>query len=397
MAVQSRFLSIFVRRDAEAKRAQRDEAKREEELARTNRRRSRIELSDWEEKYGAGATSSGSSDELAWANAAALEMEKARSTGSMASLLSAGVTSFPTQSHSVDFLPKLNGAHPPGSPALTDSQDPHARAPNRPVLASIQPAAAPSQHNGKPEWDSYVATRKVAVAEPKPVGPKRASRTLSLFSIGRRRTEPAPSVKVHAVEEETKDDKDADEDDDVPLAAVRSLSASSIPRPSTMYDLSSASAPNLGGPSHSSTSLLAAPPPRSRSRLSLAMPAVLAAPPASPPLALTARQPATLARVGRSSTLLDLNAPSTFDPYHDRARQAKDEASKGPERIAVGERRRAQSGPQLDKDKGKKRESVGGARIMDFGELEEKHRKRLSMCVSPSLSVSLSFTGRPGD
>jgi len=403
MAIQSRFLSIFVRRDAEAKRSQRDEAAREEQLARANRRRSRVELNDWEEKYGVGAASSGASDEQTLTGGG--EVDKVRSAGSLASLLPPGALQ-PTPSGSIDFLPKL-GAYPP-SPTLASPVDDFGRAPTRPVLASIQP----SQRNVKPEWNSYVSTRKVAVAEPKPAAPpKRASRTLSLFSIGRRGSERAPSVKVHAADEPNavpaENGDDGDDDDDVPLAAVRSLSTGALPRPSTMYDLTSASAPNLSRPANGSGTSLA-PPPRSHSRMSLAMPAVLAAPPAaSPPLSTSPQRPATLARVGlgRSSTLLDLTAPSTFDPYHDRARQVKHEASKGPERIAVGERRRVQSTPlQVEqgtgKGKGKAVDVGGGARIMDFGELEDKHRKRLSTCVpsfpfrstfSPPLSALLTF------
>ncbi|GAA5843716.1 hypothetical protein JCM9279_000116 [Rhodotorula babjevae] len=385
MAIQSRFLSIFVRRDAEAKRSQRDEAKRDEQLARASRRRSRVELNDWEEKYGAGATSSGASDEQTLTGGGAGgEVDKVRSTGSMASLLAPGALQ-PTPSGSLDFLPKLD-AYPP-APTLPSAVDDFGRAPTRPVLASIQP----SQRNVKPEWNSYVSTRKVAIAEPKPVAPpRRASRTLSLFSIGRRGSERAPSVKVHAVDEHAVVPVEDDDDDDVPLAAVRSLSTGALPRPSTMYDLTSASAPNLSRPATGSGTSLA-PPPRSRSRMSLAIPAVLAAPPpaASPPLSTSPQRPATLARVGlgRSSTLLDLTAPSTFDPYHDRARQVKHEAAKGPERIAVGERRRVQSTPlQVEqgtvKGKGKAVDIGGGARIMDFGELEDKHRKRLSTLQS---------------
>lgn len=393
MAIQSRFLSIFVRRDAEAKRSQRDEAAREEQLARASRRRSRVELNDWEEKYGVGAASSGASDEQTLTGGG--EVDKVRSAGSLASLLPPGALQ-PTPSGSIDFLPKL-GAYPP-SPTLASPVDGLGRAPTRPVLASIQP----SQRNVKPEWNSYVSTRKVAVAEPKSAAPpKRASRTLSLFSIGRRGSERAPSVKVHAADEPNAvpaEDGDDDDDDDVPLAAVRSLSTGALPRPSTMYDLTSASAPNLSRPANGSGTSLA-PPPRSRSRMSLAMPAVLAAPPAaSPPLSTSPQRPATLARVGlgRSSTLLDLTAPSTFDPYHDRARQVKHEASKGPERIAVGERRRVQSTPlQVEqgtgKGKGKAVDVGGGARIMDFGELEDKHRKRLSTCV-PSSPFRFTFS-----
>ncbi|GAA5891084.1 hypothetical protein JCM8208_003157 [Rhodotorula glutinis] len=381
MAIQSRFLSIFVRRDAEAKRSQRDEAAREEQLARANRRRSRVELNDWEEKYGAGATSSGGASDEQTLTGGGGDIDKVRSTGSMASLLAPGRLQ-PTPSGSIEFLPKL-GAYP-SSPALSSPVDEFARPPSRPVLASIQP----SQRNVKPEWTSYMSTRKVAVAELKPAPPpRRASRTLSLFSIGRR----APSVKVqHAVDERVAAvSVEDDDDDDVPLAAVRSLSTGALPRPSTMYDLSSASAPNLSRPANGSGTSLA-PPPRSRSRMSLAVPAVLVAPPpaASPPLSVSPQRPATLAGVGlgRSSTLLDLTAPSTFDPYHDRARQVKHEASRGPERIAVGERRRVQSTPQLEqgkaKGKGKAVDVGGGARIMDFGELEDKHRKRLSTLQS---------------
>ncbi|BGP45861.1 hypothetical protein JCM10450v2_001696 [Rhodotorula kratochvilovae] len=359
MAIQSRFLSLFAKRDAAVVRSEREHASREEQLSRAHKRRSRVELSDWEEKYGAGSAgggaSSGESDDRTLL--ASPGMEKARSGGSATSFLfSPGAGA--TQSRSMDFLPKLElGAS--------------ARTPGRPALATIQPEQARTS-----EWGSYVASRKVAVAAPPPAlaapSSKRASRALSMFSLSRRgASAPVPTLAVHAdAGTGAHACENDDDDDDVPLAAVRSLSTGSLPRtrPATMYDLAS--------PSGSMGSL--SPPVRSRSRVSLALPAVLAAPAASPPLA-QGQRPATLANVGRRHTLIDLSAPSTFDPYHDRARQAKKGAE--PERIAVGERRRAQSGEALGAAgvKGKAKEVGGGARIMDFGELEEKHRKRLSV------------------
>ncbi|GAA6047668.1 hypothetical protein JCM3770_001617 [Rhodotorula araucariae] len=348
MAIQSRFLSLFIRRDADVKSSQREHAAQDDELGRAHQRRSRVELSDWEEKYGAGGgggggASSGESDDRTLL--ASPGMDKARSRGSVSSFLSAVGAPHAAQSRSVDFLPKLELAE---------------YAAGRPALATIQPRQADA---AKPEWESYVASRKVAIAPPRPavtVPPKRASRALSLFSFSRRETRmPVDAFTGHE-----------DEDDNVPLAEVRSLSSGAVPRaqPATMQD--------IGAPPSSALAQ------RSRSRMSLALPAVLAPP--SPPLDALAAQPqrpATLARVGRRHTLLDLSSPSTFDPYHDRARQAKKGAE--PERIAVGDRRRAQSAEALvtgaANSKGKSKEVGGGARIMDFGELEEKHRKRLSM------------------
>ncbi|GJN88700.1 hypothetical protein Rhopal_001666-T1 [Rhodotorula paludigena] len=382
------FLSLFSKRDVEAKRLERERTARENKASKSSRRKSRVELGDWERKYGktggegipGSRTSSSDERTVAAHDAGALGMEK---VASGSTFRSAG-----TLNRSDDFLPKLNVGYGTAAPAHeiayiapTRRSSPSVQVvdlpSSRPVLAPIQP----TKQQGTADWNDYVSSRTVAVAAPDVR--KRPSRTPSMFSaLSRRPVEapPAPSFRVVRP-------ADDDDDDDVPLAVVRSLSSGSIPRPSTMYDLHSSSSPAL----LSSSPTLSIPVSRSRSRNSLAIPAVLAAPVArsptlgtygspplgSPGLSSSPARPATLANVGRRNTLIDLNEPSTFDPYHDRARQDRRDAAEG-DRVVVGDRRRKNSAPVAIPNKGKSKVR-DGPRIMDFEELEAKHKKRMSL------------------
>lgn len=345
-------------RDSAAKRKKQDGAAKEEKAAQKLQRRSRPELQQWE-----ATTSAASSDERK--SSLEADMGKIRSSESNSTFISSKGLS----STSIDYPPKLDLGYSPPAIAYIKPSTPSPPLP--PIYSSVQPRPTPSPiqpgqysaNSVKPsssEWDSYLASRKVSIAEP-PV--KRAPRTVSLLL-------PTP-LSRHAAQPADEDD----EDDDVPLAAVaalRSRSSPSLPRPSTFYALSAHSSPIR--PQASTPALV---PPRSGSRASLAMPAILAQPISPPlPLSSSSARPRTIGEIGRRNTLIDLSAPSTFDPYFSQKRQDQ-ELAKDAERIVVGERRRTSPTMGVKRQSEKVKES--GPKIMDFGELEERHKKRLSL------------------
>ncbi|GAA5986721.1 hypothetical protein JCM11641_007752 [Rhodosporidiobolus odoratus] len=348
MVFQSRFYRMFKKKDADAQRAKQDLVGREQKVGDRQRRMSRQQLSEWEEKYGTGTMSS--DERTLYAGEG---MEKVRSSGSGSTILS---TKSPSGARSIEFLPKLDlgefGAspsrltHSPPTPALPPPPKRASTMASRPVLATIQPSE-PSV-----EWNSYVSARKVGVAVPQPSHSHRASRTISMYS-SLSRPSFSPQVQLSLPDGQLADE----DDDDVPLAiAARTRSSPSLRRPLTMYDVS----PPL--PSVSSPAI-----PRSHSRAaSLAMPAVLSAPVSPPPPSRSpSRSPVLTRTIG---TLIDLTEPSKFDPYQQRNR----ETSRDAERVVIGDRRKTQQA----KDDKRKSE---GPKIMDFGELEERHKKRMSM------------------
>ncbi|KAL7342308.1 hypothetical protein BJY59DRAFT_553073 [Rhodotorula toruloides] len=360
------FSRIFGR-DGEAKRKKQEQAAKEEKAAKKLQRRSRSELQQREAQNSATTLSS----EGRTSSPEAVDMLKIRSSGSNSTFLSSKGMS----STSIDYLPKLDLGNSPPAVAYIKPSTPSPPLPQtlargastvqvRPTPSPIQPgqySASHSRHSSA-EWDAYLASRKVAVAKPEV---KRASRTVSLLSP----TLPALSGARISSED--------DDDDDVPLAAVaalRSRSSPSLPRPATFYSLSPPS-PSIRPHASSSTSALV--PPRSGSRASLTMPAILAQP-VSPPLPSSSSfaHPRTLGEIGRRNTLIDLSAPSTFDPYLNKKRQDQ-ELAKDAERIVVGERRKTSPTVGAKRQSEKGRES--GPKIMDFGELEERHKKRLSV------------------
>ncbi|BGP29945.1 hypothetical protein JCM10296v2_001697 [Rhodotorula toruloides] len=359
------FSRIFGR-DGEAKRKKQEQAAKEEKAAKKLQRRSRSELQQWEAQNSSTTTTS----EERTVSPEAVDMLKIRSSGSNSTFLSSKGMS----STSIDYLPKLDLGYSPPAVAYIKPSTPSPPLPPtlargastvqvRPMPSPIQPGqySAPLSRHSSTDWDSYLASRKVAVAKPEV---KRVPRTVSLFSP----TLPAYSGARFASEE--------DDDDDVPLAvaALRSRSSPSLPRPATVYSLSPPSP--LIRP-HASSSTPALVPPRSGSRASLTMPAILAQP-VSPPLPSSSSfaYPRTLGEIGRRNTLIDLSAPSTFDPYLSKKRQDQ-EFAKDAERIVVGERRKTSPTVGAKGQSEKVRES--GPKIMDFGELEERHKKRLSV------------------
>lgn len=405
------FFSRLRKPDAATKAAQEERAQREAKQGARNRRQSRDELRHWEQKYGqetvTGARGgSSSSDERTVVVLEAATMEKDRSRGSMSTFKSYKLDSTP-QRASIDFLPRIELTY--GEPASFSSPKAVSIAPpategsarlsregsnsdgggRRPALAVIQSSEQSSRSAPTSKRDSYLSERQIQVASPQP---RRQSRAISMHSLAlptsASRGALATSPKLQDLMNEANHD---DDDDDLPLAAVRSKSSPVVPQRASMYALSPPS-PALGANTgSSSTPSLALP--TSRSRASLAIPPVLLPPsptlealagPRSLPREDTQR---SLAAIGRTGTLIDLTAPSTFDPYYGKNRRAQ--TMTGAERIAVGERRKASPPNGANAVNGKK--ASGGAQIMEFGELEERHKKRMSTCVWPGVDSYTFF------
>ncbi|BGP22698.1 hypothetical protein Rt10032_c08g3562 [Rhodotorula toruloides] len=361
------FSRIF-KRDGEAKRRKQEQTAKEEKAAKKLQRRSRSELQQWEAQNNTAMTSS----EERTVSPEAIDMLNIRSSGSNSTFLSSKDMS----STSIDYLHKLDLSYSPPAVAYIKPSTPSPPLPPtlargastvqvRPMPSPIQPgqySASPVRQSSA-DWESYLAFRKVANAKPEV---KRVSRAVSLLS---------PTLpSLNALRPAGEDDQD---DDDVPLAAVaalRSRSSASLSRPDTFYALSPPS-PSIRPQTSSSTPVLV--PPRSGSRASVTMPAILAQPVSHPlPALFSIARPRTLGEIGRRDTLIDLSAPSTFDPYLSKKRQNQ-EFAKDAERMVVGERRRTSPTVEAKRRSEKGRES--GQKIMDFGELEERHRKRLSV------------------
>lgn len=407
------FFSRLRKPDAATKAAQEERAKREAKQGARNRRQSRDELRHWEQKYGqetvtdaAGARGgSSSSDERTVVVLEAATMEKDRSRGSMSTFRSYKLDSTP-QRASIDFLPRIELTYgepasfssprvvsiaapaTEGLPRLSREGSSSDGGSRRPALAVIQSSEQTSRSAPTSKRDSYFSERQIQVASPQP---RRQSRAISMHSLALPTSASRGALATSPKLQDLMNEADHDDDDDLPLAAVRSKSSPVVPQRASMYALSPPS-PALGANTgSSSTPSLALP--TSRSRVSLSIPPVLLPPsptlealagPRSLPREDTQR---SFAAIGRTGTLIDLTAPSTFDPYYGKNRRAQ--TTTGAERIAVGERRKASPPNGANAVNGKK--ASGGAQIMEFGELEERHKKRMSTCVWPGLGSYTFF------
>ncbi|GAA5862184.1 hypothetical protein JCM3774_004813 [Rhodotorula dairenensis] len=399
------FFSRLRKPDAATKAAQDERAKREAKQGARNRRQSRDELRHWEDKYGrdvadvadAGArTGSLSSDEPTVVAIEAAPMEKDRSRGSMSTFKSYKLDLAPARA-SIDFIPRIELTYgeplslgspkvvsivPPssseGSPYLSRAATSFDDGNRRPALAVIQSSSEQAARSAPTsKRDSHLAERQVQVASPQP---RRQSRATSMYSLGVPAASSKGGLAASPRLQDLMNDLDNNDDDDLPLAAMRSRSSPSIPQSGSMYALSPPS-PALGA-NAASSSVPSLALPTSRSRASLSIPPVLLPPsptlealagPRSLPREETQR---SLASIGRTGTLIDLTAPSTFDPYYGRNRRSPNTA--GAERIAVGERRKASPPNGVSLNNTKKDSGGGAAKIMEFGELEERHKKRMS-------------------
>lgn len=402
------FFSRLRKPDAATKAAQDDRARREAKQGARNRRQSRDELRHWEDKYGrvdatadAGArTASPSSDEPTVVTVEAAPMEKDRSRGSMSTFKSYKLDLAPTRA-SIDFIPRIEltygepaslaspkvvsivpSSSPEGSPRLSRAATSFDDGNRRPALAVIQSSSEQASRSAPAsKRDSYLAERQVQVASPQP---RRQSRAISMYSLGVPAASSKGGLAASPKLQDLMDDPNNHDDDDVPLAAMRSNSSPSIPQRGSMYAFSPPS-PALGA-NTASSSVPSLGLPTSRSRASLSIPPVLMPPsPALEALASPRSLPRedtqrSLATIGRTGTLIDLTAPSTFDPYYGRNRRSQNTA--GTERIAVGERRKASPSNGGSPHNSKMETGPGGgggtAKIMEFGELEERHKKRMS-------------------
>ncbi|GAA5934011.1 hypothetical protein JCM1841_002049 [Sporobolomyces salmonicolor] len=369
MAFQYRFYTLFQRRQKEADDEARQREAREEKAGTRSRQAGQAQLDEWEEKYGGGTRRRGAEENeperRGWRRLGLLSIGKGGGH-KMEQIVSSGSAtggSLPEDakqsSVSIDFLPKLDlGADTGSSGGGSHLAKP--AAPARPALAPLQPSSAGSYR--KDGWDSYLSTRQLAVASP----PRSKSPSRSSVAL-------ASSPRLLQ--------QDNDDEDEIPLAAfsprhqssatvagtsrAHSPASGSAPRPATVYDLSSIASPTLPE---------SAAFPRSHSRaqsLAMVVPSVLLQSPSQHTLPASDSIPGTLNDVGRRNTLIDLTQPSNFDPYGERPRQRN--ASE--ERMVVGDRRK--SIPVVPK-KEEKRKSEG-AKIMEFEDLEAKHRKRLSL------------------
>ncbi|GAA5978416.1 hypothetical protein JCM10908_004346 [Rhodotorula pacifica] len=393
------FFTRFRKPDPASKAALEERAKREAKQGARNRRQSRDELRHWEEKYGQDGTAdaaprggSSSSDDRTVVTFEAAAMEKDRSRGSMSTFRSYKLDSAPPPRASIDFLPRIELSYgepaafgspkvasvvpsPSASPRLSRESTSFEGGSRRPALAIIQSSEqTPSRSAPTSKRDSYLAERQIQVASPQP---RRQSRAISMYSLALPSSASKGGLATSPKLQDLMDDPDQD-DDDLPLAAVRSRSSPVIPQRGSVYALSPPS-PNLGA-NAASSSVPSLALPTSRSRASLAIPPVLLPPsptlealagPRSLPREETQR---SLAAIGRTGTLIDLSAPSSFDPYHERNRRTQ--SAGGTARIAVGERRKASPSNGVTSINGKK--DIGPAQIMEFGELEERHKKRMS-------------------
>ncbi|GAA6029304.1 hypothetical protein JCM8097_003612 [Rhodosporidiobolus ruineniae] len=408
MALLSR---LFRSKSEEEKKAKLAQQERERKVGDRSKRLSRQQLSDWEGKYGANEPSP----------AFAAEMEKGRSSGSGSTFLS---TQTPSGARSIDFLPRFgfdNGlspshsatgkelqlAHTPPTPPLpptaakrmsTMSTHP------RPALATIQPGQV---IQGSPEWDRYLQSRHLGVAQPLN-REQRASRSVSMFSMASLQPPRAgsPRIELHLpssgspvvvglaapTPNGSSEENDDDDLDNLPLAiaaagaSLRTRSLPHLPRPSTMHELVPPS-PVFGAEAHRSSSTGQLPRSHSRAAsLATMVPAVLApVSPTLPPSKSMLRSPSRSPSLGlgngggvyntKRSTLIDLDSSDApYDPYGQLAR-AKRNGTDWDERVVIGDRRKAE---RDKRDKEDRRRSLG-PKIMDFEELEERHKKRMSM------------------
>lgn len=395
------FFSRFRKVDSTTRVAADEQLKREAKQGAKNRRQSRVDLNHWESKYGRDAAVdsaatgvSSSSDERTVVHFEPTAMEKSRSRGSISTFQSYKPESAANAQgrSSIDFLPRIELSYgdptaysSPTIASIVPSPSPSPRLSRestsfdggrRPPLAVIQSPDAGARSAPPSKRESYLSERQIQIAAPQP---RRQSRAISMHSLalpsaGRGL---ATSPRLQDLMDDPAVVGDGTDDDEVPLAAIRSRSSPLLPQRNSMYTLSPPS-PGLGGPAASfSTPSLALP--TSRSRASLSIPSVLLPPsptlealstPRSLPRQDTQR---SLAAIGKTGTLIDLTAPSSFDPYYERNRRAQ--AGATAERIAVGERRKTSPAGGFKPASGP---TSGVAHIMEFGELEARHKKRIS-------------------
>lgn len=339
------------------------------------RRHNEAQIGDWEEKYGNGRSvrrgvsesevetirkgkrknwfGFGKSRKVSKADSSlqsSIEASRSKSTLGKAVNLS-----------STDFLPRLDVEF--GQLRSVSSPASATLGTLRPVLSPLQASPRPLSYSKKDGWDDYLSTRQVAMSVPTDALPARSRSSLVLVS-------PPPSIPKSS----PRFQDEADEDDDLPLALSPRRPASSRTnsspligtslRPTSSHDLHLT-------PSNPETSTL----PRSHSRaLSIAqqIPSVLLESPSRPSLAALIKseyQPGMLDKVGKRATLLDLNEPSKFNPYNERERPR----TASDERIIIGDRRKSYNGLASPKKVNE------GPKIMDFEDLDAKHRKRLSL------------------
>jgi hypothetical protein len=373
MAFQSRFYVLMGRKQQIEKENEQEQTIRTAKHDERARRNNEVHVGDWEEKYGNGrarrsgsesaATSLGGKRKSWFGFGKSRKMTKGDSSSTSSSTDKSRSFKETANAASVDFLPRLEVEF--GEPQLDSIRS----SSTRPALSTLQSSSVPVAMTVKKEgWDDYLSTRQVAMSSFKSESlPARSRSSLGLIS---------PPSSVPKSSPRFGDEVDNDDDDDTPLAlsprrptsvfsgANRSHSSShlDVSRRATMYE-------------HPSTVSLPEPAalPRSQSRaLSLVqqIPAVLLESPSRPALPRSDSQPGTLDNLGRRATLLDLNEPSKFNPYNERERQR----TVSDERIVVGDRRRSINSLASPVKKAKE-----APKIMDFEDLDAKHRKRLSL------------------
>ncbi|GAA5877583.1 hypothetical protein JCM16303_003386 [Sporobolomyces ruberrimus] len=381
MAFQHRFYVLMGRKQQSERQTEREQTVRTTKMDERARKHTVASMGDWEEKYGNGGprrvvseSAVGSEERQGkrknWFGfGTSRKMSRAEGSSSSSTDKSGSKMSLAGTTHatSTDFLPRLEVEF--GEPQRNSMGS------GRPVLSPLQAAAAPVQKEG---WDDYLSTRQVAMSSLKSESaPARSRSSLGIESLpARSRSSLALVSPPSSLPQSSPRFRDeGDDDDDTPLALSPRRAASAFPgstrshsspdidtaRPATMYEL----------PSTLHSAELAVMP-RSPSRaLSLAqrIPSVLLESPSRPSLPRSDSQPGTLDKAGRRATLLDLNEPSKFNPYNERERPR----TVSEDRVVVGDRRKSMNSLASPK---KVREAP---KIMDFEDLDAKHRKRLSL------------------
>ncbi|GAA5958115.1 hypothetical protein JCM3765_002819 [Sporobolomyces pararoseus] len=388
MAFQHRFYVLMGRKQQSEQENEQERTVRSSKLDERARKNNEAQMGDWEEKYGNGRTARRVVSESAaldgrngkrknWFGfGKSKKMSKSGSTSSSTSSTDKSGSKESANAASVDFLPRLEVEF--GELQYQST---------RPALSTLQATSAPTPIVKKEGWDDYLSTRQVAMSSFKSESlPARSRSSLALVS---------PPSSLPKSSPRFKDEGDEDEDDDTPLAlsprrptslfsgAVRSHSSPLIDttpsRRATMYE-------------HPSTVCLPEPValPRSHSRaLSLVqqIPSVLLESPSAsrPALPRSDSQPGTLDKAGRRATLLDLNEPSNFNPYNERQRQR----TASDDRIVTGDRRKSLNVVPTTPKKVKE-----GPKIMDFEDLDAKHRKRLSLLQTTAVENVAAETAK---
>ncbi|KAM0756357.1 hypothetical protein T439DRAFT_352054 [Meredithblackwellia eburnea MCA 4105] len=373
-AWQWRGYDVLLRKARELKAADRARTRDEEKEGYKARAAMENDLDDWEDRYGRGAGTGG------------------RSPASQTALLGAGPSTpsledpsrpdFLAHHHrrssslSTSFLPPMNflgiGNDVVGSTPSNSNDSSHSHTPL----------------NGNVDWNSYLASRKVLVGSSSAQSPPQVQRrspavsSSSMFSpSGLGLLEPILSDDGHGEVSgrsgklQAARDTD-DEDDDRPLALARPNIKFSFPRSRTQSENDILTRPrpvSFASQHNLSTGRLAS---TSRPR-----PSSLAFPSTSSPATHSWDRPNKLSDGSRRNTMIDLSedvARGTHEPPPGRG--GKKAVA---ERIIVGE---------WSKSKGKETtagipRSATQPKVMEVGELEDKHRKRLSMMQAPVLET----------